>query len=157
MKKIVFEKPKDNNPFYLRECPTWYKDAKLGIFIHWGVYSVPAWAPEKGVLTALAQAINEEGYDIDSINSLFSIIPKVIGKMFLKCKFKKLAKLYKLTKTNPYAEWYWNSMYASTTPHRSVADCRHRFPCKSHPHNAPSIADRPDHWTKAHRVQTPAH
>ena len=27
------------------EVPEWYHDAKLGIFIHWGVYSVPAWAP----------------------------------------------------------------------------------------------------------------
>ena len=25
--------------------PQWYDDAKLGIFIHWGLYSVPAWAP----------------------------------------------------------------------------------------------------------------
>ncbi|HEY4462169.1 MAG TPA: alpha-L-fucosidase, partial [Streptosporangiaceae bacterium] len=25
--------------------PQWYRDAKFGIFIHWGVYSVPAWAP----------------------------------------------------------------------------------------------------------------
>lgn len=25
--------------------PQWYQDAKLGIFIHWGLYSVPAWAP----------------------------------------------------------------------------------------------------------------
>jgi len=24
--------------------PAWYDDAKLGIFIHWGLYSVPAWA-----------------------------------------------------------------------------------------------------------------
>lgn len=24
--------------------PKWYDDAKLGIFIHWGLYSVPAWA-----------------------------------------------------------------------------------------------------------------
>lgn len=28
------------------EIPTWYKDAKLGIFIHWGVYAVPAFASE---------------------------------------------------------------------------------------------------------------
>jgi alpha-L-fucosidase len=27
------------------EVPEWFHDAKLGIFIHWGVYSVPAWAP----------------------------------------------------------------------------------------------------------------
>ncbi|MBO5940508.1 MAG: alpha-L-fucosidase [Kiritimatiellae bacterium] len=28
-----------------RPCPAWWKDAKFGIFIHWGVYSVPAFAP----------------------------------------------------------------------------------------------------------------
>ena len=26
-----------------RPIPQWYKDAKFGIFIHWGVYSVPSW------------------------------------------------------------------------------------------------------------------
>ncbi len=29
-----------------RPVPGWYEDAKFGIFIHWGVYSVPAWAPK---------------------------------------------------------------------------------------------------------------
>jgi alpha-L-fucosidase len=28
-----------------RLVPQWFSDAKFGIFIHWGVYSVPAWAP----------------------------------------------------------------------------------------------------------------
>ena len=27
-----------------RACPPWYTDAKFGIFIHWGLYSVPAFA-----------------------------------------------------------------------------------------------------------------
>jgi len=27
------------------EPPIWFDDAKFGIFIHWGVYSVPAWSP----------------------------------------------------------------------------------------------------------------
>jgi alpha-L-fucosidase len=27
------------------EVPAWYHDAKLGIFVHWGLFSVPAWAP----------------------------------------------------------------------------------------------------------------
>ena len=27
------------------QVPVWYDDAKLGIFIHWGLYSVPGWAP----------------------------------------------------------------------------------------------------------------
>ncbi len=28
-----------------RPMPAWYNDAKFGIFIHWGVYSVPSYAP----------------------------------------------------------------------------------------------------------------
>ena len=28
-----------------RPIPSWFTDAKFGIFIHWGVYSVPAYAP----------------------------------------------------------------------------------------------------------------
>ena len=30
--------------------PAWFDDAKLGIFIHWGLYSVPAYAPNAGEL-----------------------------------------------------------------------------------------------------------
>ena len=29
-----------------RENPDWFQDAKFGIFIHWGVYAVPAWGPK---------------------------------------------------------------------------------------------------------------
>jgi len=29
-----------------RPSPKWFADAKFGIFIHWGVYSVPAWGPK---------------------------------------------------------------------------------------------------------------
>ncbi|KAI0475354.1 glycoside hydrolase [Xylariaceae sp. FL0804] len=28
---------------YAHEAPPWYRDAKFGIFIHWGLYSVPGW------------------------------------------------------------------------------------------------------------------
>ncbi len=31
------------NSLDTRACPEWYQDAKFGIFIHWGVYSVPSW------------------------------------------------------------------------------------------------------------------
>jgi alpha-L-fucosidase len=33
------------NPFAEREVPQWFRDAKLGIFIHWTPASVPAFAP----------------------------------------------------------------------------------------------------------------
>ncbi len=29
-------------------CPEWYRDAKLGMYFHWGVSSVPGWAPREG-------------------------------------------------------------------------------------------------------------
>lgn len=29
-----------------RPLPTWYDEAKLGIFVHWGVFSVPAFDSE---------------------------------------------------------------------------------------------------------------
>jgi alpha-L-fucosidase len=34
-----------------RPTPAWFEDAKLGIFIHWGVYSVPSFAPRTEVST----------------------------------------------------------------------------------------------------------
>lgn len=48
-----------------RPTPNWFEDAKFGIFIHWGVYSVPAWAPNTDdVYTRYAEwywhRINEE-------------------------------------------------------------------------------------------------
>lgn len=37
--------PGDWAQFTDRPVPDWYDDAKLGVFIHWGPYSVPRWAP----------------------------------------------------------------------------------------------------------------
>jgi alpha-L-fucosidase len=39
--------------------PDWFHNAKLGIFIHWGLYSVPGWAPPTGELNAVAE---EQGW-----------------------------------------------------------------------------------------------
>ena len=36
----------DWNSLAAYRTPTWFQDAKFGIFIHWGVYSVPAFANE---------------------------------------------------------------------------------------------------------------
>ncbi|KAK9791432.1 putative Glycoside hydrolase superfamily [Seiridium cardinale] len=33
---------------YTHESPDWYNDAKFGIFIHWGLYSIPAWGNAGG-------------------------------------------------------------------------------------------------------------
>jgi alpha-L-fucosidase len=43
------------------QAPAWHQDAKLGIFIHWGLYSVPAYAPTKyGDIT---QTVGDHGYE----------------------------------------------------------------------------------------------
>lgn len=39
------------------QVPRWYQEAKLGIFVHWGLYSVPAWAPPSGELGKVPLAI----------------------------------------------------------------------------------------------------
>jgi alpha-L-fucosidase len=39
-----------------RPLPGWFADSKLGIFIHWGAYSVPAWAEPTGELGAVDDA-----------------------------------------------------------------------------------------------------
>ncbi len=38
--------------------PEWYDDAKLGIFLHWGLYSVPGWAPQ---VPDIQQLLREQG------------------------------------------------------------------------------------------------
>ncbi|HEY0237980.1 MAG TPA: alpha-L-fucosidase [Friedmanniella sp.] len=40
-----------------RPLPTWYAEAKLGIFVHWGPYSVPAWAEPSGALGAVPEDV----------------------------------------------------------------------------------------------------
>ena len=40
------------------EVPDWYHDAKLGVFIHWGLYSVPGWAPQ---VPDIQQLLVEDG------------------------------------------------------------------------------------------------
>lgn len=42
---MLFEPTKES--LGKHKAPQWYNNAKLGIFIHWGLYSVPAWAPIK--------------------------------------------------------------------------------------------------------------
>jgi alpha-L-fucosidase len=38
--------------------PAWYDDAKLGIFLHWGLYSVPGWAPQ---VPDIQQLLRDQG------------------------------------------------------------------------------------------------
>jgi alpha-L-fucosidase len=48
---------------YSHESPDWYNGAKFGIFIHWGVYSIPAWVGSHEGLDGLAE---RRSADIDN-------------------------------------------------------------------------------------------
>lgn len=65
-----------------RPLPTWYDDAKIGIFIHWGVFSVPSFGSEwfwnnwKGIFITVT--IN--------YNQIYIIIYLFQSKFFTFCK-----------------------------------------------------------------------
>ena len=40
-----------------RPVPAWYSDAKFGIMVHWGAYSVPAWAEPTGELGTVSSEV----------------------------------------------------------------------------------------------------
>ena len=52
------------------EVPAWYKDAKFGIFIHWGVYSVPAFGSEWYPRQMYLQGTPENKHQIEKYGPL---------------------------------------------------------------------------------------
>lgn len=50
--------------------PSWFADAKLGIFIHWGVFSIPAWAPTTGGMFDQPDPFRNTPYTEWYLNSL---------------------------------------------------------------------------------------
>jgi len=49
------------------EVPNWYHDAKFGIFVHWGLYSVPAFATNVG--KSIKDVVREVGFEGQFKNS----------------------------------------------------------------------------------------
>jgi len=92
--------------------PQWYDGAKLGIFIHWGLYSVPGWAP------------------LEQVN-------------FQKTDFFK---------TNPYAEWYYNTMRIDGSPtqqyNREHYGADHDYYSFAEEFDSKSRGFNPDTWAK---------
>ncbi len=64
------------------EVPAWYKDAKFGIFIHWGVYSVPAFGSEWYPRLMYQQGSQENKHQIATYGPLTSFGYKDFIPMF---------------------------------------------------------------------------
>lgn len=69
-----------------RGYPEWFNDAKLGIFIHWGLYSVPSWTKKEGY--------SEWAYKgwRDGNSQAVDFAKKVYGKDFEYKDFRELFK-----------------------------------------------------------------
>ena len=52
----------DFSAFAGRACPEWYATPQLGIFIHWGMFAVPAWAPRGRSITELFETDYDQAF-----------------------------------------------------------------------------------------------
>src|ERR1035438_1919467 len=80
-----------------RPTPEWYRDAKFGIFIHWGLYSVPGW----GVKGEYAEWYWNHIHDQKADNPWWQYHQRVWGKDF---DYAQFAPLFRAENWDP-AQW----------------------------------------------------
>lgn len=81
-----------------RQIPEWYLDAKFGIFIHWGIYAVPAYAPV-GTYAEWYWRNLENGPEVKGKeNPTYTFHTKNYGKDF---EYAKFAPLFRAEMFNP--------------------------------------------------------
>jgi alpha-L-fucosidase len=60
-------------------APVWFRDAKLGIFVHWGAYSVPGWAPPTGLFSDAAALGWENWFKLNPYAEWYANTMKIEG------------------------------------------------------------------------------
>lgn len=78
-----------------RGYPEWFNDSKLGIFIHWGLYSVPSWTKKEGYSEWAYKGWRDGG------SQAVDFAKKVYGKDF---KYEDFRELFKAELFQPQ-EW----------------------------------------------------
>ena len=63
-----------------RGYPQWFRDAKLGIFIHWGLYSVPAYASKEGYGEWFYRGLMQHVPERTRIMSLYALESKCLAQ-----------------------------------------------------------------------------
>ena len=105
-----------------RPVPEWFQNSKFGIFVHWWVYSVPAWGPadlEAGDRMGLKYA---EWYwsHLESGNSLFTEYHKKnYGEDF---KYQDFASMFKAENFDPD---YWAKLFKDAGARYVVLTSKH--------------------------------
>lgn len=80
-----------------RPCPAWFTNAKFGIFIHWGVYSVPSWSPKGTYSEWYLHQLRQNSYK----GATRKFHERVFGKDF---KYEQFAPMFRCELFNP-DEW----------------------------------------------------
>lgn len=103
-----------------RPTPQWFRDAKFGVFICWGLYSVPAWSP-KGTYAEWYQYFLQER---SQNGQVYDYHVKAYGKNF---RYEDFAPLFKAELWNPeeWADLIQNSgaKYVVFTTKHHAGDC----------------------------------
>ncbi|GAB4343943.1 MAG: alpha-L-fucosidase [Candidatus Abyssubacteria bacterium] len=103
-----------------RPCPAWYDEAKFGIFVHWGVYSVPAW-DVKGSYTEWYWFWLAGGWN--AILNRESAIPEFHAKTYGKdFKYQDFAPLFKAELFDPDQ---WADLFAKSGARYVVLTSKH--------------------------------
>ncbi len=82
-----------------RGYPQWFQDAKLGIFIHWGLYSVPAYASKEGYGEWFYRGLMQKMPERMRIMSYYADTTKLVFD-----QYKELTKYWHAELWNP-DEW----------------------------------------------------
>ncbi|XP_036770592.2 tissue alpha-L-fucosidase isoform X1 [Manis pentadactyla] len=118
-----------------RPLPEWFDQAKFGIFIHWGVFSVPAWGSEwfwwnwKGMLQPQYQKFMDDNYPPNFTYADFGpqfttrfFEPEAWADLFQRAGAKYVVLTAKhhegFTNWPSPVSWNWNSM--DLGPHRDL-------------------------------------
>ena len=119
--------PSTASPAGTRPLPAWYDDAKLGIMIHWGVWTIPGWAET----TLDPERVADEN-DPD-----YLLAPGGIERF---------------VRHNPYTEWYENSLAIDGTAtqhfHRETYGAAFPYTGFQAPFEEQSAAWDADDWAR---------
>lgn len=101
-----------------RPLPAWFPDAKFGIFIHWGVYSVPAYRPvAKKRYATYAEWYEADVYANPQLRQSFH--NRVYGDTFT---YRDFAPLFKAELFDPT---YWADLFARSGARYVVLTSKH--------------------------------
>lgn len=109
-----------------RPTPSWFVDAKFGIFIHWGVYSVPAWGPKGSYAEWYWNALRREGSETATWHR------RVYGPDF---QYEQLAPMFTAELFEPAK---WADLFALSGARYVVLTSKHHegyclWPCPQRP------------------------